>query len=267
MHDIEFKVTKCLHPTYGNITYHEHGKTIFYFKEGEGDTLVVFFHGSIMAKPNRNAKTPLPVFYGINTKIYNNSHTIHFFDFLLNFYEQSCLELSWFLNTKRIRQQQDIMEVIRCFVENLKLKNIIFYGTSGGGYISVLLASVFNQIAVLSNSQFILEKHPQFPDLVSILEQNNDALESYDLIQSISNHQGPKKIYEYCNTDDYTIEHHNAVMPFINEKWPNSVERRHFSGKKLSLSLNKRNHSILFPNTEKTEQVLNKIICNLNTLN
>jgi hypothetical protein len=124
------------------------------------------FHGSI--KPG---KTPLPVFRLYDLNIPNQPNLLCFSDRLLQVYEEENLELGWYLDTKNVKQQSTIEKITLHYAKLVDAKNIIFFGTSGGGFLSVLMASRLGQTAVVSNSQFFLEKHPAYYPLVQVLKK------------------------------------------------------------------------------------------------
>jgi hypothetical protein len=261
MDAVETEKNIYAHNSYKKIQYHTYRNTTFLFKEGvESDKLICFFHGSISAKDHRPSKTPLPVFFGYDKSIATSPNILCFSDFLLEHYKNDKLELSWFLDTKKIKQVDSIKDVVDYYRRKYNINKIIFHGSSGGGYISLLMASHLNETAIVANSQFILEKHAQYGDLVNILEKNNDELENHGIINVLTGTLGPRRIYNYCNIDDYTVSHHRMVMSWIEDSWPNVVESHWFSGKEIAENKGVRNHAIRFPNGKKVEDIVADIL-------
>ena len=233
------------------------------------DNLLVCFHGSIVNnKKWGKSFTPLPVFRGYDYEI-NNCDLLSISDGLLEKYYSDNLELSWFLNTTKTNYLPIYIEIIQILINTYKYKNVYFFGTSGGGYISILLSSYFKENCIISNSQIYLNKHNQYTHFKEIMNKYNDSY-NIDIEQYIKEHGPPKHIYNYCNKLDYCIEcgftydnHHKPFSEFIVNKFTNKIITSKFFEYKDGI---KKPHSIQFPNNESTINILTSIIENNNPL-
>lgn len=248
------------HPLY-DFFYKEFQGVSYFFKEAEASRkLLVTFHGSISPPKNGNPSTPLPVFRLHNINIINQPNILCFSDKLLDNFKNDSVYLSWFLETSRCRQSSAIISVIEYYCSLYNFDEIIFHGSSGGGFPSVLFASHFGQTAIVSNSQFILEKHSQFKDLNKAVKAHDDKLLSYDLNSVLSDKVGPQKIISYCNIDDYTLMHHEYANETINSLFPGTVHPIFFSGDSIAKEKGVRNHSVQYPGGVKFNAVLSSYL-------
>jgi hypothetical protein len=237
--------------------YGKHKNISFSFHKGSAKKMIVFFHGSIRAKLGSGSKTVLPVFYGQGKEDkLKNAHILKFSDFLLEHYSDAELELSWFLDTSTIKQQDSIVEIINYHKNTHQIDEIIFYGSSGGGYIALLLACRLREVAVFTNSQFILNMHSQFSDLEKILKLDGNSLIEIDLFKNLSLFHGPKYIHNFCNISDYTYIHHQHAEECIKKLFPDSIKSYYFDGSKFALARSARNHDVRFPNDMNPEDIL-----------
>jgi UDP-N-acetylglucosamine 2-epimerase (non-hydrolysing) len=165
-----------------NSNYHYHyqyKQYDFLYKNKRNNNLLVTFHGS------RKLSTPLPIFRLFNYEI-NNYDIMSFSDPYFKYYD--ALEINWFLseNSSTITNIKNIIDCVK-----KRYNKIIFYGSSGGGYIALILSGYFNEYALITNSQLYLQK------IVEKFEYVN--LDNYLITNK------PKKIVIYQNIDD---KHH-----------------------------------------------------------
>lgn len=166
--------------------------------------LIVSFHGGIYPT------TPIPVFRSYNLK-YDNADILSISDRLVEQYYGK-VALGWFLSTTK----HDYDAIYTAIIAHIgsKYDDIIFFGTSGGGFPSLYYACKFRQICLIGNPQIYLEKFQQrIADLNKILENDNDNLIQINIEEYMINNP-PKYIYYSINQAD---NHHYNVhaMPFF----------------------------------------------------
>lgn len=230
------------------ITYFRSLGLSHYFKRSrDSSALLVSFHGSIPTPSQPNPAFKLPCFRLYNLNIPSQPNLLCFSDLLLEELSEQGVGLAWFLDTRRHRQQERISQIVKYYINYYGLDEVIFHGSSGGGYPSLLMASYFNQTAIVSNSQFLLERHGQFPALTAAVSRQNDELLPFDLKSVLSGLPGPKKFISYCNAADYTLLHHDYANQLIAGLFPGSVEAIFFDGSWAAKERGVRNHSIGYP--------------------
>lgn len=178
--------------------------------------IIFIFHGAISYPGQYNV-----VFRGYDY-IIPNTDIICISDFLLDKYKNYLI--NWTLSTQKYHFSDDIYKELFEFLINMKkYKNIIFTGTSAGGFPSIKFASIFNSTAIISNSQLYLENytgiHPnKFVFLKNMLEEQQDKL-IYEnkLIEKIILNSKPKKIIYYQNKKD-VLPHFSTYKDFLQFK-------------------------------------------------
>ena len=173
--------------------------------------LAVVFHGS------RSMKQKLPIFRSYNWD--SNFSILSFSDLLLKEYCKDSLLLGWYLDTKKHKQSNIIIQVIKKIKKIGEYNKIIFFGSSGGGYPALKFASYFNEIAFFMNSQIYLNNHKHFDILKKILNENSDELLDFDIEKYIKDNGLPKKVILYCNIRD---KHHYEIHSLPLEKFFNN---------------------------------------------
>ena len=128
---------------------------------------MISFHG--LTRNKFNDLVPLPVFRSFYNKEYN---TLSLSDKLLEDYSDKKLFLSWFVSPSNTNYFERYIEIIQFFIN--KYEKIIFYGSSGGGFPSLLFASHFNKTALIFNSQLYLEKYWYFKEFINIVQPSID---------------------------------------------------------------------------------------------
>jgi hypothetical protein len=175
-------------------------------KKSEG--LLVMFHGA------RKPDATLPIFRG-RRDTYKNCSLLSISDPVLEIYFKSHLLVSWYLDTNKFSITNHIRSIIEKVSSLSNQDNLLFFGTSGGGYPAIKYASIFNQGALLSNSPLYIDEHPYFEALTSILAQNGDALCEETRADGIIKKYGqPKYIILLTNDkDEHQLEYH--TRPFV----------------------------------------------------
>lgn len=254
--DINVKFDVLRHSQY-NLSYRKYLQVSHYFRKSSASKkLLVTFHGSISPAQHGKPATALPVFRLFNLNISDQPSILCFSDKLLEEFRNNSVYLSWFLDTSHCEQSESIIRTIRLYCDLYDFEEIIFHGSSGGGFPSVRFASYFGQTAIVSNSQFILKQHSQFNELTKAVDSHGVKLQSYDLKSNLMGTLGPKKVISYCNVDDYTLLHHEYVNDIVSSLFPGSVYPVFFSGEKIANQKGIRNHSVQYPYGKNISDVL-----------
>lgn len=251
-------------PHYKGLTYYTYKNQSHYFVSSDvgSSTLFVSFHGAIKPIINESKGTPLPVFRLYDFRTENQPHILCFSDMLLDAYKDDGLCLTWFLDTKKVQQRELIQEIISLYVNKFKISHIVFYASSGGGHVAVDMACRFNQFAIISNIQVLLEKRKQFKDMKKVITMHNDCLLPFEIGELIKNTMGPKKILSYCNSKDYTSEHHRYLELILNKYFINSVDTFYFDGSLIAKEKGIREHVVNFPDGIQPRKVLSRFFNN-----
>jgi len=221
------------------------------------NNLIFIFHGALPIKgPNRITFRGYD-FILPDTDIISVSDSFIYFNNLAN--------ISWYLSTKKYNFNDRYIEVFKYLINRKRYKNIIFTGTSGGGYPSIYFAAYFNKIALVSNSQLYLEKFGMYNELIKLINNNKDKL-LYEQknIENFLRKMQPLKIILYNNILDYT--YNNNIGLFVKYLEDNKLEKllelNLFKGKLLNSSQN--HHAINFPNQKKHNEILVELLNKLN---
>lgn len=226
-----------------------------YFKrEAASKVLFVTFHGAV------TETTELPCFRLPRLKIENQPNLLCFSDLLLHELSDQKVYLGWFLDSVKIKQRKKIKELTERYVEENNIDTIIFHGSSGGGHIALYLATQLNQIALVSNCQFILSEHSQYEELVEGLKANNDELETWSLSEVLKEGPGPKQFVSYSNKDDYTYPHHQHAISVVESLYPGRTVPIYFEGGPIAKEKGVRNHKIGYPEGKHIRDVLNQYL-------
>ena len=184
-----------------------------YKRNPENQILTVCFHG-------RATKGSYPIFRGYNYNL-KNSDTLSIADKLqpkLN------LEVTFYLN-----YIADYIQIINTIFKEGNYSKILFFGSSGGGFIALFLASYFNQYAFIANA-FIYSNNNHYRRLKKRCEETQYAIRM-DIQAVIENYGFPKKVYLFSNKAD-SIHVKNA-KPFLqeNEKYKDQIKEEFFHRK------------------------------------
>lgn len=224
--------------------------------------IVIIFHGAVGGNGVYRV-----VFRGYDWNI-DNTDIVCISDFLLDKYNK--YNINWTLETKKYKTDAIYKELFRYFINKKNYSNIIFTGTSAGGFPSIKFACMFNAIGLISNSQIYIENHPlprhikigtrgfqYLKDMVK--EENDEIIYEPKQIQLIINRYKPKKIIIYNNKKDYTYKGHTLpLVQFIkNNKIEDLFEIIPFEYNKPT---QKTNHSITFPENKKHIDMIRDLI-------
>ncbi|WP_394062394.1 heparinase II/III-family protein [Alcaligenes sp. WGS1538] len=247
---------------YNNLLYYSYKNIDHYFKKSDSDNLFVSFHGSIKPPTEDSPGSLLPVFRFHDLKVNRQPNLLCFSDLILNFHKKNKVYLGWFLDSEKIKQRDFIEKIISYYVEKYSVKRILFYASSGGGHVALDMASRFNQSVMLSNCQFFLTEHSQFPALERAIVDAADKLMSFDLESTLRGRPGPKECISYCNIDDNTISHHERMEEFLGS-YPVHLRKIHFSGEAVAKKNGVGNHSVGFPDGMRARSVIESYYANL----
>lgn len=257
-----WKEKKASH--YNNVIYADYKNINHYFKESlvPSESLFVSFHGAIKPDTPSSPGSILPVFRYHNLNFPGCPHVLCFSDLILDIFRNNKVYLAWFLDTKNIKQRDFIEFLVGFYVKKYSIKNILFYGSSGGGHVALDMAARFNQPVMLSNCQFDLPKHSQFSALESALTDSNDSVMPFDLDSVFKGRLGPSECISYCNVDDNTLEHHQKMEGFLSDRGI-KVSKIHFSGDAIAKRNGVRNHSVGFPGGVRAQVEIEKYYLSL----
>ena len=223
----------------------------FLYKNQGKENLVVLFHGSVRFKSPRRV-----IFRGYNYD-FENADVLCISDYLIK--SNDDLFLSWYLSTDKHNCLEIYTEIINRILTQKLYNKIIFTGTSGGGYPSLIFGSIFKAYSLISNSQIYLDNYIYFDEIIKLLNVENDDIE-YDIEKFILDNGPPLKTILYTNIRDGN-HYNNHSIPFKNfmkEKFPNKIETCFFKGR--DPPANKCNHHIQFPNENTYQQVINNFL-------
>jgi hypothetical protein len=258
----DWKTKKASH--YNDIIYNDYKNINHYFKEApvHSENLFVSFHGAIKPDTPSSPGSVLPVFRFHNLNFPNRPHVLCFSDLILDIFRNDKVYLAWFLDTKKIKQRDIIEFLIGFYVKKYSIKNILFYGSSGGGHVALDMAARFNQPVMLSNCQFDLPKHSQFSALDRAVSAAKDSIMPFDLETVFNGRLGPSECISYCNVDDNTLEHHQRMEDFLSKRQV-KLSKIHFSGDAIAKKNGVRNHSVGFPDGVRAQVAIEKYYLSL----
>jgi hypothetical protein len=232
--------------------YYRYNEIDFYYKKHDNsDRLLVSFHGA-----NTGTITlPLPIFRCYNWK-YN---MLCISDKLLELHTD--LRLTWYLSPKKSNIHNTYIEIIKRFLK--MYTNVIFYGSSGGGFPSTLYSSIFHKKMFIQNSQIYLEKYGvYFKKMLEIFKLDVCDFNEVNGEQIINNYGCPSKSIIYCNVND---KHHYEChfLPFLKFINDNNLNINNtfvfvdFIGEDVVLP--KTHHNIQLPNTKTVNEIINEL--------
>lgn len=146
------------------------------------------------------------------------------------FYDDD-LRIAWFIGNKRDWYLKDLAAIIEELAKNQKIinDNILFYGSSGGGFTSVVLATLIRNSHVLINNPqlFILNYWKDILDpLFDILCESFVGMDRNEIIQKIKHRLDVIEVFKKENYVPFITYYVNAAsewdikchtMPFLKE--------------------------------------------------
>lgn len=195
-HRIDF-LSKIEYDSVHSAQYNYHDNRFLYKRNPKNKILTVCFHG-------RASKGSYPIFRGYN---YNLEHS-DILSIADKLQPKLNIEVSFYLH-----YVADYIRIIKTIFEKGDYSKILFFGTSSGGFISLFLASYFNQHAFIANA-FIYNNNNHYRRLKKRCEDTHYAIRMD--IQAVIEHYGfPKSVHLFSNKAD-SIHVKNA-KPFLQE--------------------------------------------------
>ncbi|CAI8977558.1 tetratricopeptide repeat protein [Pseudomonas serbica] len=138
-----------------------------YDQKKNSEYLYVFLNGSRGETPDKFA--PLPRFGRWSWHGLFNGSTLYIEDPML--YKYDDLNLGWYYGTKETSYLNLTLNIVKSISEKTGNPKVIFYGSSGGGYAALHLASMLpNSFAISINPQIELDKWGSASDFGRITE-------------------------------------------------------------------------------------------------
>ena len=235
----------------------------------ENKNIVISFHGA-----TSGVGTERIIFRGYDWEI-TNTDIICISDYLINIYNE--VQINWTLSSKKFESDTIYIELFKYIFYKKKYKNIIFTGTSAGGYPSIKFSCIFNAIAIIGNPQLYLEKYSLFKKdrikrgdgrfgLLDIMDKYNDEIiyNNKDIEKYILENK-PKLVIIYQNMDD--IHHYkDHLLPFdnfvLNYKLQDKFILNTFKYEIENNLTEAQHHTIIFPDNKKHLYILQEFIKN-----
>jgi len=231
--------------------YYRFKETDFYFKNYDNtDRLVVSFHGS--RQGSKGIYAPLPIFRGFDWKF----NMLCISDKLLNIVDTNLSYIGWFLSTNGSGFHETYVDIISFFLD--KFQNIVFTGTSGGGFPSLLYSSYFKKKGLTSNAQLYLNKGWPNNFINNMEKYLNKQFEIKTCEDIIKNFGCPVKFACYANENDI-FSYCGNFIPFkeylIKNNYISHFEMRNFIGKESSCP-----HGIYLPDGPSYNNEIEKLL-------
>jgi hypothetical protein len=240
----------------GNSFYNYNGIHFYHKKNNNSKNLLISFNGLIQSK--FKDLVPLPVFRSFYNKEYN---TLSLSDKLLEDHSDKKLLLSWFASPSNTNYFERYIEIIQFFIN--KYDKMIFYGSSGGGFPSLLFASHFNKTALIFNSQVYLEKYWYFKDFINIVQPSIDN-NNYNIEHLTTNYNKQAHSYIYVNENDkeHYDKHFKPFKQFITDKkLLDKYTFISFVGPEPEPP--NTHHHILTPDGVSEKDIIHKVFCSM----
>ena len=190
--------------------YHNYKGVHFYYRKHDAsDRLIVTFNGAMYRDPTSpTGMVLLPIFRGYDWK-YN---VLCLSDKLLEDFSDKNLELGWFLSPRGSNYLHVYTEIIERVVQSHT--DVVFHGSSAGGFPALHYACLFNQKALVLNAQFYIDRHGLFPHFTTTTGMNlAHDFDEHDLEAIVSKHGPPLHAHVWCNQKDEG-HIHNHFIPF-----------------------------------------------------
>jgi hypothetical protein len=235
----------------------------------KNENIIISFHGATKAGSSGINRI---IFRGYDWEI-QNTDIICVCDYLINVYNE--VQTNWFLSTKKFDSDSIYIEVFSYIFSQKKYKNIIFTGSSAGGFPSIKFSCYFKEKAIITNSQLYLEKHRLFKSgrilwgdgrhsVLDIMNKYNDIIiyKKKDIEKFVLKNL-PKQVLIYQNIQD--VEQYQEHFLYFKEFILNNKLDKIFILKDFICKLPKFNktvspHSIRFPNNQKHEDFLKRFL-------
>lgn len=154
---IDAYLSTRVHPGLHTIDYNGRPLDLYIRKHDGARTAIVMFHGAV-----GRTRTTTPVFTGLGVTRGLPAHVVLVSDPSLEYAHD--LRLAWYAGNHLQPLQQDLPIVLSHTARNLRAKNMIFHGSSGGGFAALYYSHKFpGSLALACNPQTrILDYVPAF---------------------------------------------------------------------------------------------------------
>ena len=176
------------------------------------------------------------------------------------------LLLSWYVSTEKHDYNSTYISIFEHIIKaHGKYKDVIFTGTSGGGFPSIYFASHFKQTAIVANAQFYIDKYSYYRKLTSIIETENKDKVILPNIEEMVVKSPPKKIIIYNNGQDEHVRRspNSSYPPFVHFLQSNNLSHilnLHVFNNSILEHATQQYHHLHFPNNKKHITILTEYI-------
>lgn len=176
------------------------------------------------------------------------------------------LLLSWYVSTEKHDYNSTYISIFEHIIKaHGKYKDVIFTGTSGGGFPSIYFASHFKQTAIVGNTQFYIDKYSYYRKLTYIIETENKDKVILPNIEEMVVKSPPKKMVVYNNKDDeqLQISPNSSYPPFVHFLQSNNLSHilnLHVFNNSILEHATQKYHHLHFPNNKKHITILTEYI-------
>lgn len=177
----------------------------FYYKKDSSDRLYVILNGA------RNENEPLPILKRWTYYSYIDGTVLNIADPMLRLYDG--LMLGWYYGDESFCYVNRIVELVKIVAHRLGKKEIIFFGSSGGGYAALLAAcNCMGSTAVVINPQIKLsiyedEKRYSFEEITGTDLNINDRFSRNFLPELIKESTESRFIFiENMNSEEDMVQ-------------------------------------------------------------
>ncbi|MGV2899419.1 hypothetical protein ACNPPY_26945 [Achromobacter sp. AGC78] len=121
---------------------------------------------------------------------------------------------SWFIDSDGNSKLWDVAESMRIAIEKGGYRKVVFYGSSLGGYASLVLASLIpGTIAIAECPQINLAKHAGAKFVLDNVQMTEKGAKLLDIFSLIEQNNATSKYKIVCNIGDHHFQAH--VLPLL----------------------------------------------------
>lgn len=174
----------------------------FLYKDCPSDSIYIVFSG---AKINDN----LPIFRRHSWSYFYDASVLYVADPMLRKYDE--LQLGWYLGTDTVDLYEYLRELLSIFLVREHKKEVICYGSSGGGYAALKFANYMDCCAIAINPQIYIKKYPYFAYFTKIVKDDFANIVAERINISI-NSSSKYFVVQNCTDRHDCMEH---ILPFF----------------------------------------------------
>ena len=201
-----------------------------FIESPESNTLLVFL-------PAVNGKDIYPYYprRSWGTELSKKYHVLYISDPYQPLSEYSEPMGSWFISPEGVSTIETLAEKIKLFMIDISVENVIFYGSSMGGYAAIILSSLIKDSkAIAECPQLYLNKHPGSRFVCENILHNDIPQYSIEPLNFLKNGQ-QRYVNISCSIFDRHFELH--ILPFLEDC------KTELTSKEISVSVNIYNDS------------------------